>query len=226
MRYVILLCLGLLVVAQEPAPRNKKDVRPGPGVDTSALEPAPSPKPEQGPFLLHLTKDPSGTCLEGAVNNAGVLHKKCSKGSAYQKFNYAPSIGAFKLGKKCLGVPAIGSLRLMNCPDAAYQNHRMMWSCQQTQCCVSQDNEVCVDVKDGGNSWLPDIDVGSSSGIWNMVLWFIMLTLAMELILCLIKLLYRGVSSLCGVLKKQDVVADDAAGIQVSETKPLAPAAA
>ena len=39
-----------------------------------------------------------------------------------------------------------------------------------------------------------------------MVLWFIMLTLAMELILCLIKLLYRGVSSLCGVLKKQDVV--------------------
>ena len=47
-----------------------------------------------GPFLLHLTKDPSGTCLEGAVNNAGVLHKKCSKGSSYQKFNYAPSIGS------------------------------------------------------------------------------------------------------------------------------------
>jgi len=174
------------------------------GQEGQSQESPPPPRSDQGPFVL---VDAKGLCMEGTPNMAAVNRKKCSKSNSYQKFYYSPNIGAFKLGNKCLGIGTIGGLQLVRCPEAAYQNYKAMWSCQGTECCVAANGNYCVTVKDAGmlTSWLPDIDLGSSNGIWKMVLYFIMLTLAFEVILCLVKLLISILKFLLGLLKKPEV---------------------
>jgi len=176
-------------------------------------QPSPIPRADQGPYLLQAVKERK--CYEGTDDMVHVALKSCSK-TSHQQFYYSPTLAAFKLGKKCLGVGPMGTpggLQLLTCPEQMNQNFKAMWTCSRDrQCCVADNDKYCIHVKDGTSflpTWLPDVDMGSTSGIWRMVWYFIAFTLFLDAVLCGLKLAVSLLRYLLGFLQKQEPPPED-----------------
>eukprot|EP00668_Euglena_longa_P045496 GGOE01061162.1.p2 GENE.GGOE01061162.1~~GGOE01061162.1.p2 ORF type:complete len:220 (-),score=69.95 GGOE01061162.1:239-874(-) len=195
--------------------------------DVAAPQQSPVPRSDQGPFLLQYLKGTSTACLEAMPNHVNVVPKSCSKTSA-QQFYYSPTLGAFKLFQKCLGIgPVGGGLQLLTCPERANENFKATWTChpRQRECCVAANSNHCVKIKDGTSwlpAWLPDVDMGSPSGIWRMVVYFILFTLLLDLVMCGLRLAINFLRFLLGFLQKREPEVDMEAPTWVPERKPLA----